>query len=110
MCKILQDHVIIEKDPIAAHKKLLDLPGITRYYKSLDSEDEQEHFERHLRKYINIYMPDCPFEVATTNRYTITTAEACIKARKPIRKGEAIKYLSGDSSGDDGEGGERTVE
>lgn len=48
-----------------------------------------------MRKYINIYLPECPFEVATTNRYTIATAEACIKARKPIKVGESIKYLSG---------------
>ncbi|KAK3700552.1 histone lysine methyltransferase Set9 [Vermiconidia calcicola] len=95
VCKILQDHVVIEKDAATAHRKLLDLPGIAKYQKSLGSEDEKEHFERHLRKYINIYLSDCPFEVDTTNRYTITTPEACIKARRPIKKGEAVKYLSG---------------
>jgi histone-lysine N-methyltransferase SUV420H len=95
LCQILQDEVIIEKDPIEAHEKILDLPGIAKFYKALGSDDEKEHFERHLRKYINLYLPDCPFEVDTTNRYTITTAEACIKARKPIKIGEAIKYLSG---------------
>ncbi len=95
MCKILRDEVIINKDPIEAHERILDLPGIAKFYKSLGSEDEEEHFERHLRKYINLYLPDCPVEVDTTNRYTITTAEACIKARKPIKRGEAIKYLTG---------------
>ena len=95
VCKILQDHVIIEKDPGQAHAELLKLPGITKYCRSLRTEDEKEHFERHLRKYVNIYLPDCPFEVDTTNRYTIMTAEACIKARKSIKKGEAVKYLSG---------------
>ena len=95
MCKILQQHVIIEKDPIEAHTELLKLPGIVKYCRSLRTDDEKEHFERHLRKYVNIYLPDCPFEVDTTNRYTVMTAEACIKARKTIKKGEAIKYLSG---------------
>ena len=95
VCNILQQHVIIEKDPIEAHSELLKLPGIAKYLRSLRTEDEKEHFERHLRKYVNIHLPDCPFEVDTTNRYTIMTAEACIKARKLIRKGEAIKYLSG---------------
>lgn len=95
VCKILQQHVIIEKDPIEAHSKLLELSGVAKYLRSLRTDDEKEHFERHLRKYVNIYLPDCPFEVDTTNRYTIMTAEACIKARKTIRKGEAIKYLSG---------------
>ena len=48
-----------------------------------------------MRKYINIWLPDSPFEVSTTNRYTIVTHEAAITARKPIRKGETIRYLCG---------------
>ena len=95
VCKILQEEVVINKDAAAAHKRLLELPGIAKYSRALRSDDEKEHFERHLRKYINIYLPDCPFEVDTTNRYTINTAEACIKARKTIKKGESIRYLSG---------------
>ena len=95
VCDILRRSVIWNKDPVDAHKKLLGLPGVSKYYRGLKSEDEKEHFERHLRKYINIYLPDCPFEVATTNRYTILTAEACVKARKTIRKGEVVKYLTG---------------
>ena len=61
----------------------------------LKNEREREQFRRHLRKYINIYLPDCAFEVNTTNRYTITNYEAAITARRPIAKGEAIKYLCG---------------
>ena len=95
VCKILQRDVIIDKDAGAAHKNLLQLSGIQKFCRALKTEDEKEHFERHLRKYANIYLPDCPFEVGTTNRYTIMTAEAAIIARKPIRKGEPVKYLSG---------------
>ncbi|KAH9826411.1 Histone-lysine N-methyltransferase [Teratosphaeria destructans] len=95
VCGILQRHVIIHKDVATAHKELLKLPGIQKFQRALGTEDEKEHFERHLRKYVQIYLPDCPFEVGTTNRYTIMTAEAAIYARKPIRKGESIKYLSG---------------
>ncbi|KAK5114783.1 hypothetical protein LTR85_010096 [Meristemomyces frigidus] len=95
VCNILQKHAIIEKDPGTAHKQLLQLQGIQKFSRSLGTEDEKEHFERHLRKYINIYLPDCPFEVGTTNRYTIMTAEAAIYARKHIRRGETVKYLSG---------------
>ncbi|KAK5137921.1 hypothetical protein LTR08_006690 [Meristemomyces frigidus] len=95
VCDILQKHAIIEKEPTAAQKRLLALPGIQKFSRALKTEDEKEHFERHLRKYINIYLPDCPFEVGTTNRYTVMTAEAAIYARKHIRKGETIKYLSG---------------
>lgn len=95
VCKTLQQYVIINKDPTTAHEKLLQLPGLTKYLRSLKTEDEKEHFRRHLRKYVNMYLADCPFEVGTTNRYTITTAEAAIIARKPLRKGESIKYLTG---------------
>lgn len=40
-------------------------------------------------------MPDCAFEVTTTNRYTIDTQEASVTARRNIPKGELIRYLSG---------------
>jgi histone-lysine N-methyltransferase SUV420H len=95
VCKTLQTHAIVEKDAAVAQEKLLQLPGLAKYHRGLRTEDEREHFVRHLRKYVNIYLPDCPFEVGTTNRYTIQTAEACIIARKPIKKGEVVKYLSG---------------
>ncbi|TKA25112.1 hypothetical protein B0A50_06177 [Salinomyces thailandicus] len=95
VCNILQKHVIVDKDPAQAHRRLIDLIGIHKFYTALKTEDEKEHFERHLRKYINIYLPDCPFEVGTTNRYTIMTAEASIVARRYIKKGESIKYLTG---------------
>ena len=48
-----------------------------------------------MRKYVNIWMTDCPFEVSTTNRYTIVKYEASITARQDIKKDEKIKYLCG---------------
>lgn len=44
---------------------------------------------------MSIYLPDCPFEVNATNRYTIVTYEASITARRFIRRNETIKYLAG---------------
>lgn len=73
----------------------MQLKGLANFHRALKTQDEKEHFVRHLRKYVNIWLSDCPFEVCTTNRYTITTNEACIIARKPIRRGEPIKYLTG---------------
>ena len=61
----------------------------------LKTSREKDDFMKHLRKYINIWLPDCPFEVATTNRYTIVTREAAIYARRVIKRGETIKYLCG---------------
>ncbi len=78
-----------------AEKALLKLPGVKRYRSSLSTPGEKEQFRNHFRKYINMYKTDCPFEVSTTNRYTITTYEAAITARRRIKQGETIKYLTG---------------
>jgi histone-lysine N-methyltransferase SUV420H len=44
---------------------------------------------------LSIYLPDCPFEVNTTNRYTIVSHEAAVTARRFIKRNETIKHLSG---------------
>ncbi|ESZ97184.1 hypothetical protein SBOR_2440 [Sclerotinia borealis F-4128] len=93
--KILQNAVIVEKNPAKAEAQLLALSGLKKFHQNLNSEKEKEEFRRHLRKYINIYLPDCPFEVSSTNRYTVVTHEAAIVARREIRKGEVVKYLCG---------------
>ena len=49
----------------------------------------------HLRKYLSIYLPDCPFEVSNTNRFASNAPDAAIIARKFIKKGQEIKYLQG---------------
>ncbi|KAJ6782973.1 hypothetical protein PWT90_10789 [Aphanocladium album] len=95
IAKILQDEVVINKNPAAAEAKLLATDGLRRFSASLKTDKEKEDFRRHLRRYINIYSPDCPWEVNSTNRYTIVTHEASITARRPIRRNESIKYLSG---------------
>ena len=74
---------------------LLGVPSVKRFHDKLATADEREHCVRHLRKYINMYLPSCPFEVSTTNRYTIDTHEASVTARKPIRKGEIVRFLVG---------------
>lgn len=87
--------MIVAKDSAQAEEHLLSLHGLRKYVSALKTEKEKENFRRHLRKYIAMYMPDSPFEVSTTNRYTITTPEACIVARRRIRRGETIKNLCG---------------
>lgn len=95
IARILRDSVVLGKDPVKAQEQLLELAGLKRYLAKLGTKDEKEHFKRHFRKYINLYMPDCPWEVSTTNRYTITQHEAAVTARRDIRKNEVIKYLCG---------------
>lgn len=95
MTAILLRDVVVAKDPQAAEESLLKLTGLRRYVESLKTKAEKEHFKRHMRKYINMWLPDCPFEVSTTNRYTIVTQEAATTARRFIKKGQTIRNLSG---------------
>lgn len=92
---ILLHDVVVAKDIPTAERKLLELSGLRKYLANLPSPREKDWFRRHLRKYIQMYHPDCPFEVTTTNRYIITQHEAAICARKFIKAGQEIKYLSG---------------
>lgn len=93
--KIIQDHLVVEPDLEVAEQKLLATTGLGKFYRALKTEPEKEDFRRHLRRYMQIYLPDCPFEVAATNRYTIFQEEACISARRFIKSNETIKYLAG---------------
>lgn len=95
MTTILLRDLILGKDPQLAEESLLKLPALRKFDDGLKSPGEKDHFRRHLRKYVNIWLPDCPFEVSTTNRYTIVTQEAATTARRLIKKNEPIKYLSG---------------
>ncbi|KLU90287.1 histone-lysine N-methyltransferase SET9 [Magnaporthiopsis poae ATCC 64411] len=93
--KIIQRHVIIDEDIKTAEQKLLATDGLKKFARSLATPKEKEDFADHLRRYLSIYLPDCPFEVNATNRYTIFTHEASVTARRPIRKNETIKGLCG---------------
>lgn len=74
---------------------MLATDGLRRFYNALKTPHEKADFKQHLRRYMQIYLPDCPFEVSSTNRYTVTTHEAAIMARRPIKRNETVKYLSG---------------
>jgi hypothetical protein len=87
--------VIRERDLPRAESQLLELPSLKRFSENLKSAVEKDDFRRHMRRYLSIYLPDCPFEISGTNRYVMKTHEATIIARKTIKTGEEIKYLSG---------------
>ncbi|EON99729.1 putative histone-lysine n-methyltransferase set9 protein [Phaeoacremonium minimum UCRPA7] len=93
--KIVQTHVIVDPNLPVAEDKLLASDGLKRFYNGLRTDKEKDDFRRHLRRYLQIYLPDCPFEVSSTNRYTIVTQEASITARRYIKRNETVKYLSG---------------
>ncbi|KAK0639550.1 hypothetical protein B0T16DRAFT_395261 [Cercophora newfieldiana] len=93
--KIIQTDLIVTPNLSVAEEKLLATSGLKRFCNSLKTPKEKEDFKAHLRRYMSIYLPDCPFEVNTTNRYTINSLEASVTARRYIRRNETIKYLAG---------------
>jgi hypothetical protein len=61
----------------------------------MSDEKDRGQFRRHLRRYVTMYMPECPFDVTITNRYTITNYETSITARRNMSPREEIRYLTG---------------
>lgn len=61
----------------------------------LSSVPSPDNMFRHVRRYLQVYHPEAPFEVNSTDRYTLDTQEACVNARRPLHAGETIRYLSG---------------
>lgn len=86
--------VIREKDLPRVELQLLEVPSLKRFSESLNLAIEKDDFRRYIRRYLSIYLPDCPFEISSTNRYVIKTHEATIITRKLIKAGEEIKHLS----------------
>ncbi len=95
IAKIIQTHLIVDPDLSTAEEKLLATDGLRKFVSSLKTPRERDDFKGHLRRYMSIYLPDCPFEVNATNRYAIGSYEASVTARRLIRRNETIKYLAG---------------
>jgi [histone H4]-N-methyl-L-lysine20 N-methyltransferase len=73
---------------------LLEIPYLRSYVDMLP-DILRGDFVRHLRRYLKVHLPQCPFDVSATARYTGVTEDTRILARKDIKKGTTIKYLSG---------------
>lgn len=92
---ILRETVIEHGDIAKAVRQILSLVGVKRAYERLGSKEEQDHFRDHLVRYLAPYLPECPWEVSTTNRYTIDNQEAAVFARQNITQHSKIEYLVG---------------
>lgn len=95
----LRRSVIEQQDIPTAVSQLLQLDKFRQFIASCSGTIYA--FRIHLRKYLHIYLPDCPFEVSNTNRFAPKAQDAAIIARKFIKKGQEIKYLQGIKAGVD---------
>lgn len=96
MTRILFEEIVLGKNPARALDRILQLSALQKYYNMLDTEREKNDFRRHAAKYINIWLPDCAFEISFTNRYMVDQWEGKTTARKFVKAGEKIKYLCGE--------------
>ena len=94
--RILFEEIVLAKSPARALDRILQLSALQKYYNMLDTEREKNDFRRHAAKYVNIWLPDCAFEISFTNRYMVDQWEGKTTARKFIKAGEKIKYLCGE--------------
>jgi histone-lysine N-methyltransferase SUV420H len=85
--------VIKEKDLSGAESQLLKLSSLKRFSNNLKSAKKKDDFRRQIRRYLSIYLLNCPFEISGTNRYVIKTHKVTIIKQKTIKTGEKIKYL-----------------
>jgi histone-lysine N-methyltransferase SUV420H len=73
---------------------LLDVPFLRSYTDTLPDLLKKD-LVRHIRRYLKLLLPDCPFDVSATARYTGAMNDTCLRARKHIANGSGIKYLNG---------------
>jgi hypothetical protein len=92
---VIREHIIKNRDPTLAVQQLLALSGLREYLAAMSDEKDREQFRQHLLRYVIMYMPECPFDVTTTNRYTITNYETSITARRNMNALEEVRYLTG---------------
>ncbi|KAK0703377.1 hypothetical protein B0T26DRAFT_792835 [Lasiosphaeria miniovina] len=72
----------------------MSVDGIQKSYQKLEALT-QKNFRDHLRRYLDMYLADCPFEVNSTNRYDLGREDASITARCRMLRGSAVAYLNG---------------
>jgi histone-lysine N-methyltransferase SUV420H len=73
---------------------LLGVPFLRSYTDTLPDLLKND-LVRHIRRYLKLLLPDCPFDVSATARYTGAMHDTSLRARKHIAKGSGIKYLNG---------------
>lgn len=75
------------------HGTVCQLLGVLSRSGRLSQLPKPVHFKIQLESFVQIYLPDCPFDITSTHQYSVP--EACVTARKPISRGEKIRYLGG---------------
>lgn len=90
---------IIGKDsnPQRAVKRFVELPSVTTFLGRFQDRAVRQEFEKHVKRYMQIYSMDCGFDIEVTDRYKSRSQalEACVISRRMFKEGEELKHLSG---------------
>jgi histone-lysine N-methyltransferase SUV420H len=73
---------------------LLKVPFLRDYVDVLP-ELLKSNFVYHICRYLKVHLPDCPFDISATARYTGVMEDTRLIARKEVMRGAQIKYLNG---------------
>jgi histone-lysine N-methyltransferase SUV420H len=64
---ILRYGVILQRNTSSAVGKLVSVPGLKGFCFDILCDNDRALFQNHLHQYACIYLPDCPFEISTTD-------------------------------------------
>lgn len=78
----------------SAEQRLLALASFQEFVAALEP-GEMRGFQCHLRRYLQAHLPECPFVISRTNRYSPANYEATVVAQSQILRGQEIKFLRG---------------
>lgn len=78
-----------------AEQRLLSMSSMASFLSDLPHDAEKKWFRQQFRSYIEIFNPDCPFQIVATTRYNPSFLEAAVVAREYIPAGKPISFLVG---------------
>lgn len=101
--EILKDRMVT---PYSAGKKpdisgavdqFMNIPSIHTFLLRYPSQAVKQEFQRHARRYLTTYSPECGFSIDVTDRYKVRSKvdESCVISRRNFKEGEEIKGLNG---------------
>jgi histone-lysine N-methyltransferase SUV420H len=73
---------------------LLEIPSFRSYVNMLPDLLKSDFFH-HIFRYLKVHLPDCPFDISATARYTGFMENTCLIASRKVAKGIEVKYLRG---------------
>lgn len=98
--KLLQKYMLSTEKPRLDKciSQFMRFPAVQTFISRYQNDEQTiAEFKKHAGKYIEMYSPDCGFELVTTDRYELKSGvlETSVVAKKEYNAGDEIKYLYG---------------